>query len=174
GETRLDSELEGHGAELLAEAGLGAAAAKIEHAAEHKRRMARMSAAMEAAGGVAYTDASGTRASPVGSVGAELFHMGGSYRPINSAMGQGQVFGEAGESFGDADRRAKQPLAPADAKTSYGATLARNDCHFAPESWHAWADLHNQAVEKAKAAATKKLEALALRGPAAAAANPDA
>jgi len=99
--------------------------------------------------------------------------MGGSYRPINSAMGQGQVFGEAGESFGDADRRAKQPLAPEDAKTSYGATLARNACHFAPESWHAWADLHNQAVVKAKAAATKKLEALALRGQADAAANPD-
>ena len=27
----------------------------------------------------------------------------------------------------------------------YGATLARNACHFVPESWHAWANYHDQA-----------------------------
>ncbi len=27
----------------------------------------------------------------------------------------------------------------------YGATLARNACHFVPESWHAWARYHEQA-----------------------------
>ena len=28
----------------------------------------------------------------------------------------------------------------------YGATLARNACHFVPESWHSWADYHAKAV----------------------------
>lgn len=32
----------------------------------------------------------------------------------------------------------------------YGATLARNACHFVPESWHSWAEYHNQAREKAQ------------------------
>ena len=27
---------------------------------------------------------------------------------------------------------------------TYGATLARNACHFVPESWHAWADHHDK------------------------------
>jgi hypothetical protein len=33
---------------------------------------------------------------------------------------------------------------------SYGATLARNACHFVPESWHAWAANHDQARTLAK------------------------
>lgn len=28
---------------------------------------------------------------------------------------------------------------------AYGATLARNACHFVPESWHAWASYHDKA-----------------------------
>ncbi|HTT90347.1 MAG TPA: hypothetical protein VMF65_12415 [Acidimicrobiales bacterium] len=34
--------------------------------------------------------------------------------------------------------------------TSYTATLARNACHFAPESWHSWEDHHHKALELAK------------------------
>ncbi|MEP0792488.1 MULTISPECIES: eCIS core domain-containing protein [Cyanophyceae] len=34
----------------------------------------------------------------------------------------------------------------------YGATLARNACHFVPESWHAWSGYHQQAREAAKKA----------------------
>jgi hypothetical protein len=32
------------------------------------------------------------------------------------------------------------------AETAYTAGLARNACHFAPHSWHAWATAHNKAV----------------------------
>lgn len=39
---------------------------------------------------------------------------------------------------------------------AYGATLARNACHFVPESWHAWADYH----AKARAAARDSRAAL--------------
>lgn len=39
--------------------------------------------------------------------------------------------------------------------TGYQATLARNACHFAPESWHSWADNH----AKARAAATLAFQA---------------
>jgi hypothetical protein len=33
---------------------------------------------------------------------------------------------------------------------AYAATLARNACHFVPESWHAWADYHEKARVKAR------------------------
>mgnify|MGYP005814789861 CR=1 FL=1 len=33
--------------------------------------------------------------------------------------------------------------------TGYQATLARNACHFAPESWHSWADYHAKARKAA-------------------------
>lgn len=58
----------------------------------------------------------------------------------------------------------------------YGATLARNACHFAPESWHSWEDYHHRALAAAAdshrlrtdgqtAAADKKQnEALLLNG----------
>ena len=36
--------------------------------------------------------------------------------------------------------------------TAYMATLARNACHFAPESWHSWEDHHHQALQIAKQA----------------------
>ena len=32
----------------------------------------------------------------------------------------------------------------------YGVTLARNACHFVPESWHAWAKYHDDAVTAAR------------------------
>jgi hypothetical protein len=34
----------------------------------------------------------------------------------------------------------------------YSATLARNACHFAPESWHAWASYHEKALTNAEVA----------------------
>ncbi|MGL4650929.1 MAG: hypothetical protein ACRC1H_16085, partial [Caldilineaceae bacterium] len=37
-------------------------------------------------------------------------------------------------------------------ETAYTATLARNACHFAPESWHSWEDWHTKALAKAKEA----------------------
>lgn len=40
------------------------------------------------------------------------------------------------------------PFAPA--TTSYRSTLARNACHFAPESWHSWEDHHRKALQAAK------------------------
>ncbi|HWG74248.1 MAG TPA: hypothetical protein VG184_09360 [Acidimicrobiales bacterium] len=33
---------------------------------------------------------------------------------------------------------------------AYGATLARNACHFVPESWHAWAGYHDAAITAAR------------------------
>ncbi|MET0578914.1 MAG: DUF4157 domain-containing protein, partial [Ilumatobacteraceae bacterium] len=38
-----------------------------------------------------------------------------------------------------------KPTVGGDAKTDYASTLARNACHFAPESWHAWAGYHEKA-----------------------------
>ncbi|MBX3001191.1 MAG: DUF4157 domain-containing protein [Caldilineaceae bacterium] len=35
---------------------------------------------------------------------------------------------------------------------AYGATLARNACHFVPESWHAWARYHKEALTQAEIA----------------------
>ncbi|HTT91965.1 MAG TPA: hypothetical protein VMF65_20590 [Acidimicrobiales bacterium] len=45
----------------------------------------------------------------------------------------------------------------------YGATLARNPCHFVPESWHAWADYHGKAVVAAEAAWARYTEAKQLQ-----------
>jgi hypothetical protein len=36
--------------------------------------------------------------------------------------------------------------------TMYMATLARNACHFAPESWHSWEDHHHKALNLARQA----------------------
>ncbi|OLP17677.1 hypothetical protein BST81_15265 [Leptolyngbya sp. 'hensonii'] len=43
---------------------------------------------------------------------------------------------------------------------SYGATLARNACHFVPESWHSWANYHNIALGLARQAFDKKMAAI--------------
>jgi hypothetical protein len=45
----------------------------------------------------------------------------------------------------------------------YGAGLARNACHFVPESWHAWARYHNEARRLAKESWDKREEALAIQ-----------
>jgi hypothetical protein len=47
------------------------------------------------------------------------------------------------------ERRAELP---GQAETSYTAGLGRNACHFAPQSWHAWAEAHNKAVHLAQGA----------------------
>jgi len=46
---------------------------------------------------------------------------------------------------------------------TYGATLARNACHFVPESWHAWADHHGKARALAQESWTLYLEAKRLQ-----------
>jgi hypothetical protein len=38
-----------------------------------------------------------------------------------------------------------KPKVDGDATTDYSSTLARNACHFAPESWHAWGGFHDKA-----------------------------
>jgi hypothetical protein len=38
-----------------------------------------------------------------------------------------------------------KPAVGKDPSTDYSSTLARNACHFPPESWHAWADYHAKA-----------------------------
>ena len=44
-----------------------------------------------------------------------------------------------------------------DDSEKYKATLARNACHFAPESWHSWAEYHQKARDLAKEAREKAL-----------------
>jgi len=43
----------------------------------------------------------------------------------------------------------------------YGATLARNACHFAPESWHAWAGYHDAGRKAAQQSWTLNQQAKA-------------
>ena len=45
----------------------------------------------------------------------------------------------------------------------YGATLARNACHFVPESWHAWSSYHQKARVAATSAWQKSLDLTALQ-----------
>jgi hypothetical protein len=50
-----------------------------------------------------------------------------------------------------------KPLAnKEDKSTSYGSTLARNACHFAPESWHQWFAYHTKARDLARQAFEKR------------------
>ncbi|MGH2387303.1 MAG: hypothetical protein ACRDIE_03800 [Chloroflexota bacterium] len=42
-------------------------------------------------------------------------------------------------------------------ETDYSAGLGRNACHFAPESWHAWAQYHTKARVLAQSARTKQV-----------------
>ena len=48
-------------------------------------------------------------------------------------------------------------------KNKYGATLARNMCHFVPESWHAWARDHGEAIALARQAFAARDEAKRLQ-----------
>jgi hypothetical protein len=48
-----------------------------------------------------------------------------------------------------------------DETSAYGATLARNACHFAPESWHSWASYHDKARGAALEAWNLKQQAAA-------------
>ncbi len=53
-----------------------------------------------------------------------------------------------------------------DASQSYKGGLSRNACHFAPESWHAWADYHNKArMEALRAFALQQAANAAQPGP---------
>ncbi|MEM9805912.1 MAG: DUF4157 domain-containing protein [Cyanobacteria bacterium P01_D01_bin.56] len=44
-------------------------------------------------------------------------------------------------------------------ENEYSATLARNACHFAPESWHAWSSYHQKARKHAENSWDKMQEA---------------
>ncbi|MGH9126414.1 MAG: hypothetical protein ACRDZ8_17055 [Acidimicrobiales bacterium] len=46
----------------------------------------------------------------------------------------------------------KRAELPGKAETSYTAGLGRNACHFAPQSWHSWAEAHNKGVQLAQQA----------------------
>jgi hypothetical protein len=58
--------------------------------------------------------------------------------------------------------QAKKPEIGGEPSTDYSSTLARNACHFAPESWHAWYALHTKARTIALQAHQKTLDADAL------------
>lgn len=45
---------------------------------------------------------------------------------------------------------------PGQEETSYTAGLGRNACHFAPQSWHAWAEYHEKAMTRALASKIKR------------------
>lgn len=49
-------------------------------------------------------------------------------------------------------KRAKKKGVGGQDSTKYAATLARNACHFVPDSWHAWANYHEKARQAALAA----------------------
>ncbi len=65
-------------------------------------------------------------------------------------VGKGDKTGELAlmGKFG-AEGKATVPGSP---ETSYSAGLARNACHFAPQSWHAWGQYHEEAIALAKEA----------------------
>ncbi len=52
-----------------------------------------------------------------------------------------------------------QGTGAAGATNKYGVTLARNACHFVPESWHAWALYHDAALTAAHEAFTLRQDA---------------
>ncbi|MEI7554342.1 hypothetical protein [Candidatus Chlorohelix sp.] len=48
-------------------------------------------------------------------------------------------------------------------ENAYTASLARNACHFAPESWHSWAEYHNKARQLARDSWQSRQDAQTLR-----------
>ncbi len=75
----------------------------------------------------------------------------------------GDQYGELklmGEMGGGREARA---IIPGKEETSYMAGLARNACHFAPYSWHAWGTAHTKAETLAKRAGTLRANAAKLR-----------
>ncbi len=73
--------------------------------------------------------------------------------PIGGVMNELKLMG-AGPGLGTILGK-KKPNIGGDETTSYKSTLARNACHFAPESWHAWAQHHKEARVLAQAAAAE-------------------
>ena len=66
-------------------------------------------------------------------------------------------FGEL-KLMGEVGDEARAEL-PGQSETSYTAGLVRNACHFAPQSWHAWAAAHNKALALADQAWAKNRKA---------------
>ncbi len=60
--------------------------------------------------------------------------------------------GRVGERGKLGQRELTKEKFAADHAEDYKATLARNACHFAPESWHTWADYHQKARDLAQTA----------------------
>ena len=58
-----------------------------------------------------------------------------------------------------------KPAVGGEAATDYSSTLARNACHFAPESWHAWYDFHTKARALAGEAYRLRVDAIDSRSP---------
>jgi hypothetical protein len=56
-----------------------------------------------------------------------------------------------------------KPNVGGEAATDYSSTLARNACHFAPESWHAWFNFHTKARALAGIAWDRREEAFRMR-----------
>jgi hypothetical protein len=66
-------------------------------------------------------------------------------------VGTGDLYGELSLMGNVPGQEGKKAL-KGDKTSEYTAGLARNACHFAPESWHSWAKYHNQALDSAKKA----------------------
>ncbi len=90
-------------------------------------------------------------------LGVEELGFAGSFNITDAISGEvaqmmvdkkGQVVNKEGMLFDDKEKT-----------FSYTATLGRNACHFAPESWHAWATLHREARASAIEAYTKRQQA---------------
>lgn len=77
-------------------------------------------------------------------------HVGGSTKRKNKALPMGGVVNEL-KIMGSVPSLSgkKKPKVGGAKESDYSSTLARNACHFAPESWHAWADHHEKALNLA-------------------------
>lgn len=72
--------------------------------------------------------------------------------------GTGDLLGEARLAGMVPGQAGKKALA-GKKESAYDAGLARNACHFAPESWHSWAEYHTKARALAGEAWKMKVEA---------------
>ena len=86
---------------------------------------------------------------------------------LNGALGYGAVlnadqFGEL-KMMGKIGVKEVRAGVAGEQETEYTAGLARNACHFAPHSWHAWAGAHLKALALAQESWSNRQNATALK-----------
>ncbi len=89
------------------------------------------------------------------STGAFPGGVGSTGEQIDPVVGEFNLMGITGRG----KRRIGENILPGTGKgeTDYSAGLGRNACHFAPESWHSWAQYHTKARTLAQSAHTKQV-----------------